>query len=75
MNNETEPFDCVAHMRRMRDELSEQIADMRYEDLAGWLRAHRYADPRLQRLSERAARQADAPDDAPRHRSSVGGTA
>lgn len=66
MNNGTERFDCVAHMRRVRDRLSEEIADMPYEDLAGWLRTHRYSDPRLERLAKRAAQQAGAADDAGR---------
>jgi len=68
MNESVERFDCVAHMRQVRDRLSEQIAGMPYEDLVGWLRDHRYSDPRLQRLAERAAGQAGAADDAARRR-------
>ena len=60
MNNGPERFDCVAYMRRVRDRLSEQIAGMPYADLAGWLGAHRYADPRLERLAKRASQQAGA---------------
>jgi hypothetical protein len=60
MNNGPERFDCVAYMRRVRDRLSEQIAGMPYADLAGWLRTHRYTDPRLERLAMRAAQQAGA---------------
>jgi len=49
-------------MREARDRLSAQIADMSYEELLKWLRGHRYEDPLLQRLAERAAQQADAAD-------------
>ncbi len=66
MNNGIGRFDCVAYMRQVRDRLSEQIAAMSYEDLVGWLRAHRYSDPGLQRLSERALQQAGAAEDAAR---------
>jgi len=55
-------FDCVRSMREARDRLSAQIADMSYEELLKWLRGHRYEDPLLQRLAERAAQQADAAD-------------
>ncbi len=64
MNNGIERFDCVAHMRQVRDSFSEQIAAMPYEDLTGWLRAHRYSDPRLQKLSEKAAQRAGAAEDS-----------
>jgi hypothetical protein len=45
-------------MRQARDKLSAAIADMSYDDLVNWLRGHRYADPRLQRLAEETARSA-----------------
>ena len=61
-------FDCVQSMRQARDRLSAEISDMRYEELAQWLRAHRYSDPVLQRLAEKAAQQRDAADDASRRR-------
>ena len=51
-------FDCVQSMRQARDRLSEEIADMSYDDLVSWLRGHRYVDLRLQRLAEKAAQQA-----------------
>lgn len=54
------PFDCVQSMRQTRDRLSAEIEDMSYDELVKWLRAHRYADPLLQRLAEKAAQQADA---------------
>lgn len=53
-------FDCVQNMRQARDRLSAEIAGMSYDELVQWLRAHRYRDPVLQRLAEKAAQQADA---------------
>ena len=53
-------FDCVHSMRQARERLSAEIEDMSYDELVKWLRAHRYADPLLQRLAEKAAQQADA---------------
>ena len=52
-------YDCVQDMRRIRDRLSAEIADMSYEELARWLRDHPYSDPHLQKLSEMAAQKAD----------------
>ena len=49
-------------MRQIRNRLSAEIADMSYDELAQWLRSHRYSDRFLQRLAERAAQQADAAD-------------
>ena len=59
-------FDCVQNMRQARDRFCAEIADMSHDELVKWLRGHRYADPLLQRLAEKAAQQADAADDAPR---------
>ncbi len=53
-------FDCVENMRQARDKLSAEIEGMSYDELRGWLRKHRYADPVLQRLAEKAAEQTDA---------------
>ena len=61
-------FDCVQSMRQARDGFSAEIADMSHDELVKWLRNHRYADPLLQRLAEKAAQQADAADDASRRR-------
>ena len=47
-------------MRQARDLLSAEIEGMNYSELVEWLRAHAYTDPLLQRLAEKAARQADA---------------
>ena len=55
-------FDCVQVMRQTRDRLAAEIADKSYEDLVRWLRSHRYADPFLQRLAQRAAQQGAASD-------------
>ena len=40
-------FDCVQSMRQIRDRLSAEIADMNYDELTQWLRAHQYSDPFL----------------------------
>lgn len=53
-------FDCVQSMRQARDRLSTEIADMTYGELVAWLRTHRYEDPLLQRLAEKAAQQVAA---------------
>jgi len=53
-------FDCVQSTRQARDQLSAEIADMSYDELVNWFRGHRYQDPRLQRLAEKAAQQANA---------------
>jgi len=55
-------FDCVQSMRQARDKLSAEIEGMSYDELVQWLRIHRYADPVLQRLAEKAAHKADAAD-------------
>ena len=50
-------FDCVQSMRQARDKLSAEIEGMSYDELIKWLRAHRYTDPLLQGLAEKAAQQ------------------
>jgi len=55
-------FDCVESMRRARDKLSSEIADMIYDELVEWLRSHRYEDPVLQRLADKAVERSAAPD-------------
>ena len=57
-DSSSKTVDCVQHMRQARDRLSMETADMSYDELVKWLRAHRYKDPVLQRLAERAAQQA-----------------
>ena len=61
-------FDCVQAMRQARDKVSAEIERMSYDQLDQWLRVHRYKDPDLQRLAEKAAQQAAAADDASRRR-------
>jgi hypothetical protein len=53
-------FDCVQSMREVRDRISREIQNMSHEELAGWLRSHRFSEPLLQRLADKAARQARA---------------
>ena len=50
-------FDCVETMRQIRDRLSREIENLTYEELSRWLRSHRYQEPLLRRLAEKAARQ------------------
>ena len=61
-------FDCVQNMRQARDRLSAEIVGMNYDELVEWLRAHRYEDPVLQRLAEKAAQQADVAGQPPASR-------
>ena len=53
-------YDRVQDMRRIRDRLSAEIADMSHEELIRWLRGHTYSDPGLQKLSEMAAQKTNA---------------
>ena len=57
-------FDCVRSMRETRDRLSQEIADMGYDELVAWLRTYRYSDPFLRRLAEAAAQRAAGADAA-----------
>lgn len=59
-DHDSKTFDSVRHMRETRDGISAQTVGMTYDELIKWLRDHRYTDPVLQRLADRAARQADA---------------
>ena len=59
-NPKSQQFDCVRTAREARDRLSAEIEDMSHEQLVSWLRSHRYSDPVLGRLAEKAARQADS---------------
>ncbi|MBN1422688.1 MAG: hypothetical protein JXP34_28185 [Planctomycetes bacterium] len=53
-------FDCVEAVRITRDRMSAEIAGMDYQQVVRWLRSHRYVDPFLARLAERASREAGA---------------
>ena len=55
-------FDCVRIVRRNRDRLCAEIADMSCDELARWLPVHKYSDPVLQQLAEKAAQHADEMD-------------
>lgn len=55
-------FDCVQSMREARDKLSAELEGETFDEMLRWLRSRRYADPVLQRLADKAARQADAAD-------------
>ena len=50
-------FDCVESMRQARDKLSAEIEGMSYDEVVQWLRRHRYTDPVLESLAEKAAQQ------------------
>jgi hypothetical protein len=63
----TRDIDCVKTAREARDRVSTAIQGMSHEQLVSWLRSHRYTDPVLARLAERAAQQAD-PADGTSHR-------
>lgn len=56
-------FDCVEMMRKIRDDLSEQLAHLEtFEDRLKWLRTFQHTDPLLQKLQRLAAEQAHAAD-------------
>ena len=61
-------FDCVQSAREARDRVSAEIESMSHEQLVSWLRSHRYSDPVLGRLAEKAAQQADPAAGASDHR-------
>jgi hypothetical protein len=57
-------FDCVQTMRQIRDRLSREIENLSHDELTWWLRSHRYTEPFLQRLADKAVQQAAATDEA-----------
>jgi len=67
-NNKSKDFDCVQTARQIRDRLSKEIENLSHDEITRWLRSHRYSNPLLQRLAERAAAQAAAADGASPHR-------
>jgi len=67
-NPKRKAFDCVQSMRQIRDRLSKEIENMNHDELMLWLRSHRYSNPLLQRLAERAAGQSDSSDKPVSHR-------
>ena len=63
-NPKTKTFDCVQTMRQIRVRLSKEIENLNHDQLTRWLRSHRYTDPFLQRLAEKAAQQTASADGA-----------
>jgi len=69
MNNPTSrEFDCVQSAREVRDRVSAEIESMSHDQLVSWLRSHRYSDPVLVRLAEKAIQQTDPPAGASHRR-------
>jgi len=61
-------FDCVQSTQQIRDRFGKEIENLNHDELMLWLRSHRYANPLLQRLAERAAGQAASVDRPLPHR-------
>jgi hypothetical protein len=59
-NSSAKTFDAVHMVRAVRDEVSSTIAAMSVEEENRWLRSAELPDPKLKRLMELAAQQADA---------------
>ena len=51
-------FDCVASMRRIRDQISAEMGGLSDEDLRRWLKSRRYTHPLVRRLAGLTARSA-----------------
>lgn len=68
MSKTEKKFDAVAVMRSIRDRVSAEIEGMTLEEELAWLASQELKDPFLKRLRDRAARQADAADDAAHRR-------
>ena len=48
-------FDCVATMRRIRDQISAEMGGLSDEQLSRWLKSRRYSQPLVRRLAGRTA--------------------
>ena len=59
-------FDCVASMRKIRDQISAEIAGMSDDELSRWLRSRQYSDPVVRRLASGAKRPAGRNDESPK---------
>ena len=71
--NRTKPFDCVKYMRKVRDQVSAEIADMSYEDLRQWLDAQVQQDTFFARIPKyRASDAAETMNDTGRDAQSAG---
>lgn len=68
MSKTEKKFDAVVMMRSIRDRVSAEIENMTLEEELAWLASQELKDPFLKRLRDKAARQADAADDATRRR-------
>jgi hypothetical protein len=68
MSRSEKRFDAVRMMRSARDKISAEIEGMTLEQELAWLASQKLSDPFLRHLRDRAARQADAADDAARRR-------
>ena len=67
MSRTKKTFDAVEMMRSIRDKLSARIEGMTLEEELAWLASQELGDPFLERLRQKAARQAAA-DDTSRRR-------
>ena len=67
MSRTKKTFDAVEMMRSIRDKLSARIEGMTLDEELAWLASQELGDPFLERLRQKAARQAAA-DDTSRRR-------
>lgn len=58
MSKSSKSFDCVQSMREARDRISSEIAGLSYDEKVDYFRNHRFSDPGLQRLADRAKAKA-----------------
>ncbi|MCY4629111.1 MAG: hypothetical protein OXE58_16285 [Acidobacteria bacterium] len=58
-------FDCVASMRKIRDQISAEIAGMSDDELSRWLQSRQYSDPVVRRLASGAQRPASRNYESP----------
>lgn len=62
MSETPKKFDTVALMRAARAKISAEIEGLTLDEELTWLASQQLDDPFLQRLRDRAAQKADAPD-------------
>ena len=62
MSKPGKTFDAVALMRSARDKISAAVENMTLEEELKWLASQELGDPFLERLRERAVRQAHVAD-------------
>jgi len=51
-------FDCVQETRRIRDQISAEIAELSFEELVRWLKSCDYSDPVLKRIAKKVGQGA-----------------